>query len=99
MGSAGSGITAHPRGWNIGVRVDGSRDFEEPERDRFEVRLTGGSGGHGSWPLVTARDIGAGMLEIRYFTPGGDTLALVTVDKATGEYRYSEGVGILFTVA
>jgi hypothetical protein len=35
------GISAHPRGWNVGVRVEGYIGSEA--RDTFEVRLSGGS--------------------------------------------------------
>lgn len=44
-GSASSGIEAHPRGWNLGIRVQG---FPENDAfDGFRVYVTGGSnGGH-----------------------------------------------------
>jgi hypothetical protein len=46
------GISAHPRGWNVGVRVEGYIGSEA--RDTFEVRLSGGSNGTGvDRPLVT----------------------------------------------
>ncbi len=42
MGSKDSGIRSHPRGWNLGIRVQG---YAEGERDVFYVMLTGGSHG------------------------------------------------------
>lgn len=42
-GSAGSGISAHPRGWDVGVKVVG---YDDDEADTFAVGLTGGSHGN-----------------------------------------------------
>jgi hypothetical protein len=40
LGSAASGISAHVRGWNVGVRVEG-RDSDGA--DSFDIFATGGS--------------------------------------------------------
>lgn len=49
MGSANSGISAHPRGWGLGIRVRGYPEpHQEPqnsELDHFAVYMTSGSGG------------------------------------------------------
>lgn len=45
MGSAVSGILAHPRGWNVGVRVHG---HAEDDADVFDIWATGGSSGYAS---------------------------------------------------
>jgi len=42
MGSAASGISAHPRGWDLGVEV---RGYPEGEHDAFSVWISGGSHG------------------------------------------------------
>lgn len=46
-GTPASGIIAHPRGWNLGVRVTGMTasgvDEGASDRDAFVVDLTGGS--------------------------------------------------------
>jgi hypothetical protein len=52
MGTPASGITAHPRGWNVGVRVEG---HAEGEADVFRVYLTGGSAGYSSELIGEAR--------------------------------------------
>lgn len=44
IGSAGSGIESHPRGWNVGVRVVGAVDPETGE-DVFRIYATRGSNG------------------------------------------------------
>lgn len=43
LGSKGSGIYGHIRGWNIGIKVSGYYDMET-DQDIFTVSLTGGSG-------------------------------------------------------
>ena len=43
QGSPASGITAHPRGWRVGVRVWG---HAEGDADVFDITATSGSGGH-----------------------------------------------------
>ena len=41
LGSKESGIQAHIRGWDIGIRISGSSSIEN--EDVFDVYLTGGS--------------------------------------------------------
>ena len=43
LGSKRSGITAHARGWDAGVRVVGSGD-PTSDRDTFDIYATAGSG-------------------------------------------------------
>lgn len=87
QGSASSGITAHPRGWNLGIHVSGYPHTAEivhgdTGRDAFDVRATGGSNENGiGFPLVKVAEIGAGKVEVRYFTPDGDTLAVLERDR------------------
>ena len=45
MGTKNSGISAHIRGWDFGVRVSVRWD-EAKQKDVVSVRLTGGSNGH-----------------------------------------------------
>ena len=40
QGSPDSGIRAHPRGWNVGVLVQG---YADGEADEFHIYATGGS--------------------------------------------------------
>ena len=42
LGSAASGISAHPRGWRVGVSVYG---YAEGDDDVFRISATGGSAG------------------------------------------------------
>ena len=49
MGSKQSGITAHIRGWKIGVRVDITH---ENDRDCVRVYRTTGSSPHGESDLI-----------------------------------------------
>lgn len=51
MGTTDSGMTAHVRGWSLGVRVD-ARD--STEADSFDVHVTSGSNG-GRSDLAVAR--------------------------------------------
>ncbi len=41
MGTKNSGIRGHIRGWNVGVRIEGSHG----DRDTFDVYATSGSSG------------------------------------------------------
>jgi hypothetical protein len=50
-GSKLSGITGHVRGWDSGIRVEGSYD-PETDSDVFRVYATAGSNGHGPDRLV-----------------------------------------------
>jgi len=43
QGTPASGIAAHPRGWNVGVRVEGY--VNDAGADEFAVYITGGSNG------------------------------------------------------
>lgn len=49
-GSQSSGIEAHPRGWNVGVRVRGY--VNDAGQDEFHVYATGGSNGRGGETLL-----------------------------------------------
>jgi hypothetical protein len=50
MGTAASGIQAHPRGWNLGVQVDGGTRDEEDNLglDEFDITISRGSNGYGN---------------------------------------------------
>ena len=50
-GSKASGISGHVRGWDSGVRVEGSYNAET-DADVFRVYATTGSNGHGSDRLL-----------------------------------------------
>ena len=47
-----NGITGHIRGWDVGVRVDGSPFLADRERDYFCVYVTGGSNGRTNDKMV-----------------------------------------------
>jgi hypothetical protein len=80
MGTAGSGISAHPRGWNIGVKVDGYPSIGDSGRDEFAVRMSAGSNGGGvSVPLATVRETADGKRMVRVFAPDGVCLGEFTV--------------------
>jgi hypothetical protein len=84
MGSASSGITAHPRGWSIGVKVDGYPSMGDTERDEFAIRCTSGSGDYGaSIPIATVREVagGKGWRMVRLFDPEGRILAEYVVNR------------------
>lgn len=46
-GTKNSGMSAHVRGWNSGIRVE-ARHNEQTGQDEFTVYVTSGSNGHGS---------------------------------------------------
>lgn len=50
LGSTKSGIQAHIRGWNIGIKVNGYVD--DKGNDLFEVYLTSGSNGRKNGKLI-----------------------------------------------
>jgi hypothetical protein len=50
-GSKSSGISGHIRGWDSGVRVEGSYD-PDTDADVFRVYATAGSNGHGADRLI-----------------------------------------------
>lgn len=50
-GNKASGISGHIRGWDSGVRVEGSYD-PDTDADVFRVYATPGSNGHGSDRLI-----------------------------------------------
>lgn len=58
-----SGIQAHPRGWNTGVRVSG---YDSDGQDAFNVCISGGSSG-GRWGvgLATIEEMRDGSVRIR----------------------------------
>lgn len=63
MGTKGSGITAHPRGWNLGVMVDGYSG--NGDRDNFSVRITGGSNGsYAGRYAFEVTDLGQGWVRV-----------------------------------
>lgn len=48
-GSLNSGITAHVRGWNVGIQAEVHKDFGgDFHKDICEVFITTGSGGDGT---------------------------------------------------
>jgi hypothetical protein len=49
LGSKESGIRVHAKGWRKGVRVIG---YHEDGKDKFDVYVTGGSGGMGKEVLI-----------------------------------------------
>lgn len=72
-GSMSSGIRAHVRGWNAGVRVEGRAYGVQGEnvQDGFKVYMTGGSNGHGREVLIgTVFESAQGP----YFVPADATL-------------------------
>jgi hypothetical protein len=65
IGTTNSGISAHIRGWDIGVRVEGRAD--DKDRDTFIVYVTRGSNSPGSGqPLLKLRLDEAGLVEITH---------------------------------
>lgn len=50
IGSPGSGIHTHARGWNVGVAVHGR--VEDDDTDVFYIYATGGSNGRHSDELI-----------------------------------------------
>ena len=71
-GSKESGISAHIRGWSVGIKVKGRPALVGlKSQDRFVVRLSGGSR-HGKVPhcgMTVTED--AGKLRITYDFPDG----------------------------
>ena len=74
-GSAGSGVSAHVRGWDLGARVTvGAVDehagrLEGGTRDGFTVYATGGSnGGRAELELLEVQEAGAGWLRVSVAT-------------------------------
>lgn len=66
-GHAATGINGHIRGWDLGVRVDGfaveRAEGRGPERDGFDVTVTGGShGNRPSTPLLRVEEDGDGIV-------------------------------------
>ena len=43
LGTTASGISAHVRGWNLGIRIYGDSDSDNREADGFTLYATGGS--------------------------------------------------------
>lgn len=43
LGSEASGMTAHIRGWNLGIRIYAQSDNDNPDDDGFTLYVTGGS--------------------------------------------------------
>jgi len=43
LGTVESGISAHVRGWNLGIRIYGDSDSDNREADGFTLYATGGS--------------------------------------------------------
>jgi hypothetical protein len=54
QGTPATGIVAHPRGWNLGVRVTGY-PAQASDRDTFAVDITGGS--HGRRTSIQLGDV------------------------------------------
>lgn len=84
MGTAASGIQAHPRGWDLGVNVVGYAG--NGDRDNFAIRLSSGSHasrhatfvlevtdlGHG-WRRVAMGEVFGG--EVFYLDPNDNRLS------------------------
>lgn len=86
-----SHITAHPRGWSAGVRVEGYTLGEAGDRDAFDVRVSRGSNGHGTEvPAFQLVELGAGWLRIScsdvfggsvfYLSPAGERFSRIPDD-------------------
>lgn len=43
LGTAASGMSAHIRGWNLGIRIYADCDSDNREADGFTIYATGGS--------------------------------------------------------
>lgn len=71
-GGPSSGISAHPRGWDVGVVVDGY--VGDNDSDTFDVRISGGSNDSGpTIPLATIQRMRDGSLRVRLSDSfGGD---------------------------
>lgn len=72
IGSEGSGIRSHTRGWNLGVKVHGDG---KGERDRFLVQVTGGSHNpSGTRNVCTIEETDEGTIRLEF--PNGDYILL-----------------------
>ena len=72
-GTPASGIGAHPRGWNVGVRVVGG--VNDAGEDEFLVYATGGSNGADRESLVAiVRSNGEYEVDVEHFGPTCDGL-------------------------
>ena len=67
-GTASSGITAHPRGWNLGIRVSG---YDTHANDVFSVNVTGGStGGRADTHVLTVEALDDGTVQVAFGLEG-----------------------------
>ena len=58
-------ITAHPRGWDVGVKVDGY--VSDDDADTFDVEVSGGShAGRNAVPLATIQRMRDGSVRVRF---------------------------------
>lgn len=73
-GTPTSGITAHPRGWNLGVKVSGRTS----PYDLFDVELTRGSNDpERRTPLATIHADSKGKWHVELTRPDGTTEILI----------------------
>ncbi len=74
-GTRSSGISSHPRGWNVGVKVEGRHGGGN--YDVFEIDLTKGSNGTEQRPLATVHTDSKGRWHVVLTRPDGTTETLV----------------------
>jgi len=68
QGTASSGISAHPRGWDLGVRVSG---YDDHGTDAFAVNITGGSNGsREEVNVLTVETMQDGFIQIAFGLDG-----------------------------
>jgi hypothetical protein len=81
LGTVGSGISAHARGWDLGVRVDGRAIGE---RDAFAVAISGGSNdGRRSVDVLELEETDGGAVRVSVLVADGGR-SVFYVDAAGG---------------
>ena len=76
-------ITAHPRGWETGIRVGGG-DNVDGYGNRFDITVTGGSNGsRRSYDLGEVSEMDDGRLRFAVNVHGGTTVFYVDKDGGT----------------
>lgn len=79
MGTTDSGMTAHVRGWSLGVRVD-ARD--STEADSFDVHVTSGSnGGAADRALARVTETEDGCTVSIFDPTSGETLRTIQLGR------------------
>ena len=91
-GTGSSGISAHPRGWNTGIVVEGQADSDR--HDMFRVSISGGShqlsSGKG-WGVLHVTEQPHGERIVTVSLPGRESIA-VRYDSAWNEVTPAEVV-------